>query len=201
MFDKRYFLKTKIYYIIQALRYYCANHIVACLPFEAIRHCLYRIILGIKIGEDTHLSMGLFITGFHNRCQIVVGKNSVINRRCYLDGRAGLTIGDNVNISFEACFLTLTHDPQSKSFAVKEGSIQVEDDVWIGVRATILPGVKIGKGAIVAAGAVVTKNVNPFDIVAGVPARKIGVREIEPEYVTDFHPYFDSDVFDESKKH
>lgn len=111
-----------------------------------------------------------------------MGKNSIINQNCCLDNRGVLTIGDNVSISSEVCILTADHDLQSPLFEGRIHPVTIEDYVFIGTRAMILPGVKLGKGCAVAAGAIVTKNVAPFTIVAGIPANPIGKRIQQLEY-------------------
>jgi maltose O-acetyltransferase len=105
-----------------------------------------------------------------------IGRATVVNERCKFDVRGLLTIGDNVSISSDVMVLTADHDPAAPDFRYRERSVHIDDFVWIGTRATILPGVTIGRGAIIAAGAVVTRDVAPLDIVAGVPARPIGRR-------------------------
>lgn len=74
----------------------------------------------------------------------------------------------------------------------------IEDHAWIGARVIILPGVTVGEGAVVAAGAVVTRSVPPYAVVGGVPAKRIGERNRDLLYRTKFSPFFDTDVFDES---
>lgn len=96
-----------------------------------------------------------------------------------LDGRGTLKIGDNVDIAQEVNIWTEDHDYNSPSFKSQVKPVFIEDYVWIATRATILPGVTIGKGAVVACGAVVTKDVPPLAIVAGVPAKIIGYRKEE----------------------
>lgn len=189
---------SKIHFFNRALEYYIANHVISHIPSEAIRHFYYKKVLKIKIGEGTHISMGQFITGYHTSCNISIGNNCVINRQCYLDGRTGVIIGNNVNISFQTCLLTLTHNPDSPEFMAIGRPITINDHAWIGSRAIILPGVTIGEGAVIGAGAVVAKDVPPYVIAAGVPARKIGERNKNIAYKTDFHPFFDTDITDES---
>ena len=87
-----------------------------------------------------------------------------------------VAIGHYVDIAPEVNVWTLQHDPMDPLFGTKAGGVTLNDYVWIGNRATILPGVEVGEGAVVAAGAVVTKNVEPYTLVAGVPARRIGER-------------------------
>lgn len=93
------------------------------------------------------------------------------------DSRGGeIIIGDYVDIAPEVNIWTLHHDPQDSDFATKGGDVIIKDFVWIGNRAIILPNVIIAEGAVIAAGAVVTKDVEPYTIVGGVPAKKIGER-------------------------
>lgn len=195
---KKFLLRSSTYYFFAAAKYYVANNIVAKLPIEVLRSFYYRRILGVCIGRDTHLSMRLFLTGYHNRCRLTIGDNCVINREVYLDGRTGVRIGSNVNISFQVCLLSLHHDHNDPYFASIGGEVVIDDHVWIGARAVILPGVTVGEGAVIAAGAVVTRSVPPYTVVGGVPAKLIGQRNKDIRYKTKFSPFFDTDVFDES---
>ena len=135
-----------------------------------------------------------FLTGFATGWSLRIGANTAINRRCYLDARQGIEIGDNVNVSPEVYILTYQHDPQSPTFASYGAPVVIEDHAWIGVRAILLPGVRIGEGAVVAAGAVVTADVPPYAIVAGVPATVKQERTRDLRYRTDWHPWFDTDI-------
>ncbi|WP_333480017.1 acyltransferase [Allocoleopsis sp.] len=119
-----------------------------------------------------------------------VGKHSVINQKCRLDNRGGITIGENVSISAEVCILTADHDLQSWDFAGRTRPVHIEDYVFIGTRAVILPGVTLGKGCAVAAGAIVTKSVSPCTIVAGVPAKPIGKRQPDLQYRLSYRRLF-----------
>ncbi|HYR94007.1 MAG TPA: acyltransferase [Methylomirabilota bacterium] len=119
---------------------------------------------------------------------ITIGKYTVINRQCCLDGRGGLRIGDNVSISPGVWLLTDEHDMNDPYFAEMLGPIEIEDYVWLGSRAMVLPGVRIGKGAVVAAGAVVTKDVAPYQVVGGVPARPLGTRSTDLRYEIHWRP-------------
>jgi maltose O-acetyltransferase len=127
---------------------------------------------------------------FLNGHKVSLGSGNVINFGSLLDGRKyRIVTGNNVSIGPEATILTLGHDPQSPHFADRGGDVIIGDRVWIGYRALVLPGVTIGEGAVVAAGAVVTKDVAPFTIVAGVPAKPIGKRNPELTYELDFQPW------------
>jgi maltose O-acetyltransferase len=113
----------------------------------------------------------------------------VVNRDVVLDGREGLHIGDNVSISEGVCIFSLEHDPNSPSFESRGAPVTVEDYVFVGARAIVLPGVTIGTGAVVAAGAVVTRDVPQFTVVAGVPARPIGERQRDLAYTLDYQKF------------
>jgi len=183
-----------VYIFCRALLFYIGNNIIAHTPCNAARDFYYRHILRIKIGKRTHVAMHQFITGYYTGCSISIGNNTVVNRGCYLDGRTGIVIGDNVNISFQSCIITLQHEAGSLDFRCIGGKVRIEDHAWIGARAILLPGVTIGEGAVVGAGAVVAKDVPPYAIVAGAPARKIGERPRGLAYLTEFSPYFDTDI-------
>lgn len=165
---------------------YFTNRLVAGIPFHFIRLFLYRYCLDFEIAPGSHIFMDAwFDTNRHFKME----KNSIINQKCRLNNRGDITIGDNVAISSEVCILTADHDPQSSDFAGRTRSVNIEDYVFIGTRAMILPGVTLGKGCVVA-GAVVTKNVDPFTIVAGVPAKLIGSRSSELHYSASYHRLF-----------
>jgi len=106
------------------------------------------------------------------------------------DARRSIIIGNNVSLSMGVWIWTLEHDPQDPLYGIKGGPVVIEDYAWISCRTVILPGVTIGEGAVVAAGSVVTKDVPPFAIVGGVPARVIGKRTRDLRYTLNFHKSF-----------
>jgi acetyltransferase-like isoleucine patch superfamily enzyme len=134
--------------------------------------------------------MGCFFTGQDLR----IGPETVVNRNTYLDGRGGLTIGSCVSISPECYIISLDHDPRSAAFETKPGPVVIEDYAWIGARAMVLPGVRLGKGCVVGAGAIVTRDVPEYAIVAGVPAKAIGERNRNLDYSPRYAPYFNTDI-------
>ncbi len=166
---------------------YITNHIVNHIPFHFFRLAFYRVFLKFEIGLDSVIFMGACFDTIKN---FKLGNNSVINQNCRLDNRGGITIGDNVSISAEVCILTADHDLQSYDFVGRTRPVSIEDYVFIGTRAMILPGVTLGKGCAVAAGAVVTKSVPPFTIVAGVPAKSIGKRPTDLQYCLNYRRLF-----------
>lgn len=179
--------KYSIRYIASELLLYLTNHLVAHIPSHSFRLFFYRHFMRLQIGRDSYIFMGAW---FDTRGQFLMGDHSVINENCRLDNRGELTIGNNVSISAQVCILTADHDPQSPTFAGRRKPVVIEDYAFIGTRALILPGVTIGKGAVVAAGAVVTKSVEPYTIVAGVPAKKIGERNAQLQYTISYGRLF-----------
>ena len=153
--------------------------IVGYVPLYIVRWFFY-FISGMKISPSAYIHMG---ARFYNPSGISIGKDSIIGDRVTLDGRASLKIGNHVDIATEVMIYNSQHDIHSEDFHVVSEPVEIEDYVFIGPRVIILPGVKIGKGAIVAAGAVVTKDVPDFAIVGGVPAQVLGERKLkDPKY-------------------
>lgn len=171
----------------ELIYHYIPNHFINHVPFYALRHFYYRRIMRIKIGKRSSIHLNNFIQGRN----IYMGASTTINRNCYLDGRGFLQIGNSVSISPDVHLITCDHEHQSSSFYFKTGEIIIEDYVWIGSRAIVLPNVRIGKGAVVCAGAVVTKDVLPYTIVGGVPAKQIGERTKQLDYRPEHFAWFD----------
>jgi acetyltransferase-like isoleucine patch superfamily enzyme len=174
---------------LDALTWYVANNVIMKQPSYHLRHWYFRK-LGLRIGHDSSIAMHCFVTG----SKIIIGENTVINRFTYLDGRVPLYIGNNVNVSHYTLIHTLTHDPQNSDFICLERPVAIMDHAWIGARAIILPGVTIGEGAVVAAGSVVTKDVAPYTIVGGNPARPLSTRSRDLRYRSRYFPWFDTDI-------
>jgi acetyltransferase-like isoleucine patch superfamily enzyme len=173
-----------------ASAYFGYNAVVTRIPVYSIRRAYLSAVLNIRIGKRVAIHMGCFVTGRN----ISIGDHTVINRRCHLDGRAGLAIGSNVSVSPECYLVSLGHDPHSPGFAAKAGPVSIGDRAWLGARAMILPGVSLGEGCVVGAGSVVTKPAEPFAIVAGNPARKIGERSRDLRYTLRYFPPFNTDI-------
>lgn len=173
---------------------YLTNTLIAHVPWAGLRHTWYRAVHGIEIGRDTTVLMSAYLhvgVRRRGRTQIHIGSNTIVNRGCVLDGRGGLRIGENVSISPHVWILTDEHDLNDPWFAEALGPVEICDYAFVGSRALILPGVTIGRGAAVAAGAVVTKDVPPFHIVGGVPARTIGMRSSDLRYRFRYRPAFE----------
>lgn len=154
------------------------NRIINKLPSRHIRRWFYQM-LGTKFGKNCFPCRRveiLFPKG------LVLGDGVAIGWFAELDARGGIKVGNDTNISSHAKLITGSHDINNPNFTADFLPIHVGHHCWIGTGATILQGVKIGDGAVVAAGAVVTKDVEPWTVVAGIPARKIGERNKEVNY-------------------
>jgi maltose O-acetyltransferase len=159
---------------------YATNHIICHIPSYTLRRAWYRHILGWRIGSDVFILMGQYVqmAGARSSGQKVsIGSGTVINHGCLLYTTGGLIIGEHVSISAGTWLVTGSHDINDPNFTVSYKPIVIGNYVWIGMRATILAGVTIGEGAIVMAGAMVTRDVPPHAIIGGVPAKIIKQRD------------------------
>jgi acetyltransferase-like isoleucine patch superfamily enzyme len=143
------------------------------MPGHLLRRLVLVKLVRAAVHGDISLERGVRVTG---KGGVEIGSETNVNAGVVLDGRGGLRIGSKVNISPEALILSAEHDPRSPDFAGVEAPVVIGDRVWIAARAMVLPGSTIGEGAVVAAGAVVRGEVDPWSIVAGNPARKTGDR-------------------------
>ena len=143
--------------------------------FNQLRILFLRRV--IKIGSNTRLQKNVYIGSGNN---VVIGENCQINENVRLDN---VSIGNNVMIAREVVFLGKTHNSDSLNIPMSEQGFSdkfystVGNDVWIGLRTIVLPGVEIGERAIIGAGSVVTKNIPPATVWGGVPAKLIKSRK------------------------
>ena len=148
-----------------------ANALGQDIVSRGLRRLLFRA-LGVRIGRASVIDGGGYIYGN----QLVIGRRCFINRSCYFDLTDMVTIGDDVEIGHGVTFITATHrvGPRSRRAGQVTGQpIVVGNGAWVGANATLLPGVTIGSGSIVAAGALVAEDVAENVVVAGVPARHV----------------------------
>jgi maltose O-acetyltransferase len=152
---------------------------VGYIPSHIIRRFLYTIA-GMKLGKGGTIHMW---ASFYEPKNIEIGDDTIIGERAVLDGRALLQIGNHVDIASEVMIYNGQHDISDANFKAVFEPVIIEDYVFIGPRAIILPGVTLKKGSVVGAGAVVTKDVDEFTVVGGVPAKVIGERSLKnPKY-------------------
>ncbi len=147
---------------------------------SVLAHAVVRNGKGIEMGDGSSVSSHCHIfprePGYDGR--LVIGKGSNVGDFSMIDTSDDVIIGEQVALGPYDIIYTHDHDYRSESFAawkggVHTGKVVVEDGAWVGARVTILPGVTIGRRAIVAAGSVVTRNVAAGDIVGGIPARSL----------------------------
>lgn len=149
---------------------------VGLIPSHHIRNFIYKYIFCVDLQSKAVIYFGSEIRSHQN---LHIGEGTIIGDRSILDARRGIYIGKNVNFSSNVKIWSYQHDHSDPYFNCTEqkvGPVYIEDRAWIGPDVTILHSVTIGEGAVVAAGAVVTKDIPPFSIVAGIPAKVIGER-------------------------
>lgn len=176
----KYLIKRNIF---EDLYYRLGLKIISGFPSHRFRMFFYKYIYIMDIGKNVVIYNKAEI---RNPLNIKIDEGSIIGDNAILDGRSGLFIGKNVNFSSNVSIWTLQHDyrdPDFKCTLEHFGPVVIEDRVWLGPNTIILPNVKIHEGAVVAAGAVVTKDVPAFSLVGGVPAKVIGERPHEMRYI------------------
>lgn len=151
------------------------------IPSHHVRKWVY-MCLGAHIEENVVFH---YKTEIRDPYKLHIAKGAIIGDNALLDARMGLEIGENVNLSSNVQIYTLQHDHRDPYFSCQENkkmSVEIGDRVWLGCNVIVLPGVAIGEGAVCCAGAVVTKDVPPYSIVAGIPAKVIGQRTHDLKY-------------------
>lgn len=161
------------------------NTVINKIPSRHVRKWFYQL-LGAKMGGKTFpcrrveilLPMGLKLSD-----RVAVGWFAE------LDSRGGITVGHDTNISSHVKLITGSHDIDDPKFEADFKPISIGHHCWIGTGATVLQGINIGDGAIVAAGAVVTKDIPSYEVWGGVPAKFIRKRTVELEYNIGTAPF------------
>lgn len=152
---------------------------------RALRSRAFRVL-----GHDVHTSALINPNVFLGaRTGLRIGAKTFVNYGCFFDLAAPTHIGDRCDIGYEVMFVTASHEVgpgERRAGKHNPQPIRVGDGVWIGARATILPGVTIGDGCVIAAGAVVTKDCAPHGLYGGVPAARL--RPLPTEAASDTPP-------------
>jgi acetyltransferase-like isoleucine patch superfamily enzyme len=165
---------------------YILNHVVNRIPLAGARMRLYGA-LGVQFDEisSAHISLGveMWLGG-----RLAMGARSTIGQRSYIDARGSIRLDADVSIAREVAVLTATHVPDDASFAARLAPVHLHRRCWIGMRALVMPGITVGEGAIIGAGAVVTSDVDPYTIVGGVPAKILRRRREPMSYQLDWRP-------------
>lgn len=164
-------------FVVRAV-WHCVNAIFLQNPLNPsskMKIALLRLF-GARIGRNVLIKPSV---NFKSPWKITIGDNTWIGERVWLDSVAEITIGSNVCISQDAYFCTGNHDWSDPSFGLMEHPITVENGVWIGCRATLLPGAYVSSHSVVCGGAVLSKKTEPYMIYAGNPAVAIKRRLIK----------------------
>ena len=158
-------------------------NIIMSVPLHFVRLFFFKVFVkGARRAHNLKINRHIRVM---QPGRIIVGNNTYINRNVLLDGRGGLVLGDNVDIGEYVKIWTLEHDPNDDEHRSRGRETIIEDHVWIAPWSIIMPGVKIGRGAVIGGGAIVTRDVPPLAIVAGSPAKQIGSRSNRLDYVID----------------
>jgi len=157
------------------------NNVFSSFPSHTIRKAFLRLN-GAQIAEHVIIYGGC---EYRYPKGLKIDSGTSIGHRAVLDARMGLTIGKNVILATDVMIWTLHHDYNDIHFSGIGAPVSVGDYVWLGSRSIVLPGIIIGEGAVIAAGSVVTKNVEPYCVVGGIPARVISQRK---RYNYDYDP-------------
>ncbi|KQU07278.1 hypothetical protein ASG56_07050 [Rhodococcus sp. Leaf7] len=156
------------------------NVVITRIPSRWVRLAWLRGF-GASIGRGTSIELNTRVLGLRS---LVIGDNCSIGSRCLLDARGQVTIGDDVTIGSHVQMISGQHVVDSDDFGTTYCPIVIDHHVWIANRCMIVVGVRIGAGAVVGAATLVRDDVGSMSIVAGVPARPIGVRNS----TLDYHP-------------
>lgn len=153
-----------------------ALRVLACLwPFEGTRKLIYKPLLK-ELGKGVDIKPFVYL--FYGK-KTLIGDGVFINTGVILEDAGGITIGDGTHIGCRVVVMTTDHEYQVSLKNIVLKPVHIGKNAWIGANSTILPGVTVGDGAVVGAGAVVTHDVEPYTVVAGVPARVIKKRKTE----------------------
>jgi maltose O-acetyltransferase len=156
-----------------------ASAVSGILPQNSFNRARTAILrqLGVRIGAGSLLAGPLRLTGSGElRSLLSIGQGCYLTGPLHIDLMAPVSIGDRVYMGYDVMLITVDHelgDSAQRCGPRVYRAICVEDGVWIGSRAVILPGVRLGRGSVVAAGAVVTRDVAPDTMVGGVPAKQV----------------------------
>lgn len=182
MYHRRYRIEQPLGRFL--LRYFVTDYLawpVRCCPGVlgmGLRSVYYRVAMR-RMGRRTTILAGCHLNYAE---RIEIGADTSIGLECIIDGAGGVIIGDWVRMGPRVTLITANHRFEKRSMRIKEqglahAAVEIGDDVWFGANVTVLPGVKIGTGAVVAAGAVVTRDIPEYAVVVGVPGRVVKYRE------------------------
>lgn len=166
---------------------------VSYIPSHHLRDWIYKNIYLVKMAPESIIYFGAEIRGSYN---LKIGKGAIIGDKAVLDARVGgIEIGENVQLGSFVKLWTDSHDmndPYFRGTPRKRGPIKIGNRAWLGPNVTVIHSVTIGEGAVIAAGSVVTKDVEPYAVMGGIPAKKIGERsqDLRYEFSGEYVPFY-----------
>lgn len=166
-------IKRHIHGFKGGLGWLMTNSILPHIPSQTIRNWGLRM-MGVKMSKSVKFYSGFSV---RNPKGLIIEDGVNIGPKVLLDARCGLTIHKSAVIAYDAIIWSLNHDYNDIHFCGKGAPVEIGAYAWICSRSIILPGIKVGEGAVVASGAIVTKDVEPYAIVGGIPAKVIGKRD------------------------
>jgi putative colanic acid biosynthesis acetyltransferase WcaF len=178
---------TQLYEDRWRLPAYILNQFATYVPLIGLRMRLFQA-LGVRM-EDRLQTTVLLGTRMWVPRNVSIGADSVIGRECRIEAGGGVWIGRSVNVSHGVRLQTGSHDLEGPGFPARYKQIRIGDYSWICEAAVVVGGVTIGEGAVVMAGAVVSRDVAPWTVVGGVPARPVGQRTAT-HYRVNWRPNF-----------
>lgn len=187
-FQNKYWRRMSVvlHQMLSDLEYIFLNYFVANIPCWHIRKFFYKAF-GMSIGKSTRIHMKCIVLAPR---RISIGERTVINERCFLDGRGGLQIGNDSSISVFSMLITGSHSKSSPTFAYRPGPIKIGDNVWLGSRAIVLDNSELMDKAIIGAGSVFKGIAEENTVYIGVPAVKANARGLCAAYKQTYKPYF-----------
>lgn len=176
------YLRTQLIFIIIMLFNIAYNSI----PFYLLKRLVAKLF-GIRIGRNSYIHCPVKFAAIGN---IVIMDNTVINSGCYLDNREKILIGYNVSIAHGTKIYTVGHDIDDPFFGLKGRQVIIGDNAVIFANVCIMPGVEMGEGAVAYPCSVVVRNVAPYDVVGGNPARRLRKRVKDIRYKLNYGFWF-----------
>ena len=158
--------------------YHLVVRLMVLIPIQPVRRIVCKVIMK-SFSMTTSIRRNVDLRSPY---RISIGRYCNINKKCVLDGRGPLTIGNYVDIAQEVNIWTSQHDYNDDYHKLDNAGVTIDDYAWVAARATIIPGVNIGRGAVVGTCSLVTKDVAPMDVVGGVPAKHISTRTSQLKY-------------------
>ena len=156
------------------------------MPSGRVRRLALRLA-GVRLAPGAVVHQGVRLMA---RGRLSVGEGSVVNRGTLIDNRSSVAIGRHVSIAHDCRIYTTGHDHQAPDFGIRTEPVQLEDHAVLYAGAVVMPGVSVGRGAVVLPFSVVTRDVPAMAVVGGVPANQRGTRTAELNYRLDYDYWF-----------